>query len=139
MINVELIKVNDEARMVYGWASVITVNDEPVVDLAGDVIEPQDLVNATTEFMKDLRVGLTMHARTEDNQITSDMHTNTVVHSLPLTYEIAKALGIETKREGWIVGVYVHDQATFDLVKSGKLKAFSIGARAVRVPVQVAA
>ena len=38
-----ILKTDDEQRMVYGWASVVTEKGEPVVDRQGDVIEPDTL------------------------------------------------------------------------------------------------
>lgn len=119
----QVLKFNDEQRMVYGWASVISENGRPVIDTQGDVIEPAELENATAEFMADVRTAKEMH---RGGQI------GTVVHSLPLTADIAKSLGIQTTREGWIVGMKVHDEATWQRVKSGALRAFSIGAKAIR-------
>lgn len=118
-----ILKFDDEARMVYGWASVISENGEPVVDLQNDIIEPQELVKATTEFMLSVRKAMAMH---EGDKVGS------VVHSFPLTAEFAKSLGVSCDREGWIVGVHVPDDATWSRVKSGELKAFSIGAQAIR-------
>lgn len=119
----DIFKSDDEARIVYGWGSVVTKNNEPVVDLHGDVISPNELVTATTEFMKSARQSLRMHKGSQVGQ---------VVHSFPLTYEIAKSLGIETENEGWLVGVHVTDDDTWNAVKSGTLTAFSIGGKAVR-------
>ncbi len=120
----DIFKSDEEQRIVYGWASVVTKNNEPVVDLHGDVITPSELLSATTEFMKTAhRNSLNMHRGEPVGQ---------VVHSFPLTYEIAKSLDIETENEGWIVGVHVTDDATWNLVKSGALSAFSIGGKAIR-------
>jgi hypothetical protein len=118
-----ILKFDEEARMVYGWASVISEGGVPVVDLQDDIIEPQELVKATTEFMLSVRKAMAMH---EGDKVGS------VVHSFPLTAEFAKSLGVSCDREGWIVGVHVPDDATWSRVKSGELKAFSIGAQAIR-------
>lgn len=119
----EILKADDEQRMVYGWASVITKNGEPVVDIQGDVIKAEELVSATTEFMKSVRTAKQMHVGAK---------IGTVVHSLPLTNEIAKSLGIKTDNEGWIVGMHVEDDAVWKAVKDGSLSAFSIGGSGVR-------
>lgn len=120
MIN-EILKIDNDQRIVYGWASVVTENGSPVVDRQGDTITPEVMTKAVNQFMEDVRVGKAMH---EGGRI------GTFIHSLPLTNEIAKALGIETQREGWVVALKVHDDETWDRVKSGELKAFSIGGRA---------
>jgi hypothetical protein len=64
------------------------------------------------------------------------MHTGeqvgVVVHSLPITKEIGDALGIQSDREGWVVAYKVFDDEIWEMVKSGKLAAFSIGGRALK-------
>jgi len=119
----KILKTDDEQRMVYGWASVVTEKGEPVVDRQGDVIEADTLVKAVNEFMEHVRVGKAMH--------TGDQ-VGVVVHSLPITKEIGDALGIQSGREGWVVAYKVYDDAVWDMVKSGELAAFSIGGRAMK-------
>lgn len=124
-VNIEgqILKTDEDQRIVYGWASVITEKGEPVVDRQGDIIEASTLVKAVNEFMEYLRVGKEMHKGDEVGR---------VIHSLPVTKEIFDSLGIQTDREGWIVAMKVYDDATWDRVKSGELAAFSIGGRANR-------
>ena len=117
----KILKTDDEQRMVFGWASVVTENGEPVVDRQGDVIEADTLVKAVNEFMEHVRVGKAMHTGEQ---------VGVVVHSLPITKEIGEALGIQSDREGWVVAYKVFDDAVWDMVKSGELAAFSIGGRA---------
>lgn len=119
----QILKADDEQRMVYGWASVVTEKGEPVVDRQGDVIEPDTLVKAASKFMEHVRVGKEMH---KGNQIGA------VIHSMPITKEIGESLGIQSDREGWIVAFKVYDDEVWDKVKSGELAAFSIGGRAIK-------
>lgn len=117
----KILKVDDEQRMVFGWASVVTENGEAVVDRQGDVIEAETLVKAVNEFMEHVRVGKAMHTGEQ---------VGVVVHSLPITKEIGEALGIHSNREGWVVAYKVFDDSVWERVKSGELAAFSIGGRA---------
>mgnify|MGYP000217794201 CR=1 FL=1 len=119
----KILKADDEQRMVYGWASVVTEKGEPVVDRQGDVIEADTLVKAVNDFMEHVRVGKAMHTGEQ---------VGVVVHSLPITKEIGDALGIQSDREGWVVAYKVYDDAVWNMVKSGELAAFSIGGRAVK-------
>jgi len=119
----KILKTDDEQRLVYGWASVITEKGERVVDRQGDVIEADTLVKAVNDFMEHIRVGKTMH--------TGEM-TGRVIHSLPITKEIGESLGIQSDREGWIVAYKVYDDSVWERVKSGELAAFSIGGRAIK-------
>jgi len=122
----DIIKVNSEQRIAYGFASVFTVDGKTLVDLQGDIILPETMEKAATSFMMKSRKGLSMH---------SGGQTNTIVHSLPLTREIAKAFGIDISKEGWLIGVHVTDDASWDLIKSGKFTGFSIGGKARKTKV----
>jgi hypothetical protein len=117
----KILKVDDEQRMVFGWASVVTEDGEAVIDRQGDVIEAETLVKAVNEFMEHVRVGKAMHTGEQ---------VGVVVHSLPITKEIGDALGIHSNREGWVVAYKVFDDSVWERVKSGELAAFSIGGRA---------
>ena len=119
----KILKTDDEQRMVYGWASVITEKGEPVVDRQDDMIEADTLVKAVNEFMEHVRVGKAMHVGEQ---------VGTVVHSLPITKEIGDSLGIQSDREGWVVAYKVFDDDVWAMVKSGELAAFSIGGRAIK-------
>lgn len=123
LIEGKILKADDEQRMVYGWASVITEKGEPVVDRQGDVIEPETLVKAVNNFMEHVRVGKAMHTGEQ---------VGVVVHSFPITKELGDSLGIHSDREGWIVAYKVYDDNVWEMVKSGKLAAFSIGGRAIK-------
>jgi hypothetical protein len=119
----KILKTDDEQRLVYGWASVVTEFGEPVVDRQGDVIGTDTLVKAVNEFMEHVRVGKAMHTGEQ---------VGVVVHSLPVTSEICNSLGIQSDREGWIVAYKVYDDDVWAMVKSGELAAFSIGGRATK-------
>jgi len=119
----QILKADEEQRMVYGWASVVTEKGEPVVDRQGDVIEPNTLVRAVNKFMEHVRVGKEMH---KGGQIGA------VIHSMPITKEIGESLGIQSDREGWIVAFKVYDDEVWARVKSGELAAFSIGGKAIK-------
>ena len=119
----DILKADDEQRIVWGWASVISENGETVVDTQGDMISPEELTKAANAFMEDVRQAKAMH---QGDQVGE------VIHSLPLTKELGEALGIESDREGWIVAMKVHDDETWEKVKSGELGAFSIGGSGMR-------
>jgi len=119
----QILKADEEQRLVYGWASVVTEKGEPVIDRQGDIIEPDTLVKAVNNFMEHVRVGKEMH---KGDQIGA------VIHSMPVTKEIGESLGIQSDREGWVVAFKVYDDDVWDKVKSGELAAFSIGGRATK-------
>jgi hypothetical protein len=119
----EVTKMDDDKRIVYGYASVISKNGEPIVDRQGDIITADELEKAASEFMLNSRIGKTMHFGEP---------TTTIIHSFPMTDEIKKAYQIESPYEAWLIAVKVHDDATWDMVKKGELKDFSIGGVATR-------
>lgn len=121
-----VVKAEEDERLVYGWASVISRNGAPVVDRQGDVIEGETLEKAATRFMLSARAGKIMHAGAP---------VATVVHSFPLTKSIAEAFGISSDAEGWLIAMRVEDEALWQRVKGGEFPAFSIGGRGRRVPV----
>ncbi len=122
----QILKFDDEQRLVYGWASVVTEKGVPVVDRQGDIISPATLERAVSKFMEHVRVGKEMHS---GNQV------GVIVHSWPMTKELSAAVGIECDREGWLVAYKVYDDSVWEKVKSGDYPAFSIGGRAKRGPV----
>jgi cation transport regulator ChaB len=119
----DILKVDTERRIAWGWASVSTMKGELVTDLQGDTITPQEMEKMADRFMASARTAKAMH---QGDQIGE------VLHSFPITNEIAKAFGMETDREGWIIGMKIHDDAVWQGFKDGTYKAFSIGGRSKR-------
>jgi hypothetical protein len=119
----QVTKMDDEKRIVYGFASVISKNGEPIVDRQGDIISAEELEKAASDFMLNSRVGKTLHFGEP---------TTTIIHSFPMTNEIKKAYQIESPYEAWLIAVKVHDDETWAMVKRGELKDFSIGGSATR-------
>jgi len=117
----QIIKIDEEQRIIFGWGSVTKVDGELVVDRQGDVIRTETLHKAVNDFMKSVRVGKLMH----NGEKVGD-----IIHSFPVSKEIMSALGIQTDREGWIVGYYVESDAVWKDVKSGKYAELSIGGSA---------
>jgi len=121
----QVIKLDEDQRILYGWASVSTYKGKPVVDLQGDIIDMETLEKAANSFMESVRVGMTMH---DVSKVTGQ-----VIHSMPVTQKLCEALGIQSDTEGWMVGYKVYDDEVWEAVKSGEYRAFSIGGRANRV------
>lgn len=119
----QILKVNNEERLAYGWAYVSTNKGELSLDHSGEFIRPDQLAKAATNFMLSMRTAKRMH---------SGEAIGEVIHSMPLTNDVTKALGIQSDREGWLVAVKVYDDQVWQDVKDGKLAAFSIGGRALK-------
>lgn len=125
--------VDQGLGLVFGWA--IVCKDETgadYYDVQKNHIPEKAMVEATTDFMKSNREAGEMHSR---------MAAGTVVHSFPLTGEIAKAMGITTKKTGWMVAM-APDPTMLSKFASGEYTGFSIGGEHIEVdgkPVQEAA
>lgn len=119
----EILKIEPDQQLVWGWAYVCTVDGEISLDHSNEFVSPSEMEKAATNFMLDARVAKAMHSGEQVGEI---------IHSLPLTKELAKALGIQSDREGWIICMKIHDKTIWKRVKSGELPAFSIGGRALK-------
>jgi hypothetical protein len=119
-IRADVVKSDKEQQIVYGWASVVSVDGEPVVDKQGHIISSEEMEKMANDFMMSERTAKAMH--------TGDS-VGSIIHSVPLTKELAKALGADTRVEGWLIGVKVSDDEVWKQVKDGTFKAFSIGGK----------
>jgi len=119
----QILKQDSEERLVYGWAYVSTDKGEISLDHSGEFVRPDQIAKAATNFMLSMRTAKRMHSGGKIGE---------VVHSMPLTNDITKALGIQSDREGWLVAIKVYDDQVWQDVKSGKLAAFSIGGKALK-------
>ncbi len=121
-----VLKVDADKKLVWGWASIIEVNGEPVVDHQGDMIDEETLVVAAHKFIADARKAKVMH----DGDVIGE-----IVESLVFTKEIQKALGIDVGKVGWFICMKINNADVWKRVKDGELKAFSIGGVGERVEI----
>ncbi len=121
----DILKLDSERRIAWGWASVSTMQGQPVVDLQGDIIPLAEMEKMADRFMASARTAKAMHAGESIGE---------VLHSFPVTNELAKAFGMSTDREGWIIGMRINDNETWNAMKRGDFKGFSIGGKAGRKP-----
>ena len=117
----DIVSKNVDSKIVYGWASVVEKDGEPIVDRQGDVIEIEEIQNAAVEFVKNSRVAKERH---------KGMQKGEIVESLVFSKEVQDVLGIDLGKQGWFIGVEVNDPEILEKVASGELKAFSIGGKA---------
>ena len=127
---VKVLKVGGD-NIVYGFAIVCTQDFDPYYDLQGDHIPEAVMTKASTEFMATTKRDVKeMHLGVCKGQI---------VHSLPLTSDLAVALGLgEIDRTGWIIGMQPADPAIIEKFADGTLTGFSIGGLGEFEPVEVA-
>lgn len=120
-------KKDTSGRFVRGWASVASVNGVAIEDFQGDVVAMDDLRKAAHRFVTDARVAKAMHKGGAVGQ---------VVESVLIDDEFAKALGVSDPRRGWWIGMEILDPNIRKRVRTGELKAFSIGGKGRRTPME---
>lgn len=139
-----IIKVDDEKHLVFGWFSVIQILGEHVIDTQGDIITSSTLEEAAYSFVLNARKGGEMH-RTGDSGIVRGI--GRVVESVVFTKEKQQAMLKSLHDQGindavldlcaiaWWGGFMIENAETWAKVKSGELKAFSIGGKGKRASV----
>jgi len=110
-------KVDTGLGLVFGWGIICTEKGIDHHDLQGDHIPEDVMVEATSDFMENARVAKDMHA--------GEAH-GSIVHSFPLTADIAKAMGITTEKTGWMVAMKPSAEILAKY-ESGEYTGFSIG------------
>lgn len=127
-----IIKYDDDKRQVFGWASVIEKNGQPVLDKQGDIIDPDEMEKSAYKFVLESRKGGHQHKR---DMYDEPLKVSDMIESFALTDEKKKAMDLPPESPtGWWVGFKVNNDDTWDAVKSGKVTSFSIHGRGRRVP-----
>lgn len=122
-IRTEIAKTDDDKRLVFGWASIVTKDGKPVVDLQGDYIDAETIEKAAYDYVTKSRQGGYEHHRDGDNP----KHVSDMVESIVITDEKKRALGLpDDFPEGWWTGYKVHDDDVWQQVKDGKITGFSV-------------
>jgi hypothetical protein len=112
------LKVDDGLGLVFGWGMICTEKGADHFDLQGDHIPHSVMLDSVSDFMGSARVAKDMHTGEQIGMI---------VHSMPLTDEIAKAFGIQTEKTGWMVAFKPDSAADLHAFRTGARKGFSIG------------
>ena len=128
----EFSKINDDKQQVFGWASVVEINGEPVVDLQGDYIDIDEVEKSAYEYVIKSRQGGDMHRRAgREGEIP--LHVSDMIESFVVTPEKIEKMGLpDTTPVGWWVGYKINDPLVWGEVKSGKRTGFSIHGRGKR-------
>lgn len=128
----EVSKMDTEQKQVFGWASVIEVGGEPVIDLQDDVMTIETIEKAAYNYVHGSRKGGRQHER----QGEEPLHVSDMIESFVLTPEKKEKMGIPDEvPTGWWVGFQIRDEDTWQQYKDGKLKDFSIHGSGRRVEV----
>lgn len=132
----EFSKFDEDKRLAFGWASVVKVNGEPVVDRQGDYIGIGDIEDAAYVYVEKSRVGGDMHRRVGGKDLAGEdrpHHVADLVESMVFTPEKIAKMGLpDDFPVGWWVGFKVHDDASWTEVKEGRRTGFSIHGKGIR-------
>lgn len=123
---IDIKKAAPDQQMIFGWASVSSINGQDIIDKQGDIVPVEELEKAAYDF--------TLYSRTH-GEMHENIGTGRMIESMVFTPEKA-ALGVVAKNEkgepmmGWWVGFKVENPQTWADARSGRLPEFSIGGRA---------
>lgn len=129
----EVLSVDEEHGLVIGWAIVCKVDGEDYYDLNVDQEGPHKGERVPENITEDCMFKAAAEAAQAGQVAGNDMHdgpdTGSYHFMFPMTTEIAKSLGITTKRTGLLVG-YKPEPEVLAKFKNGTYTGFSIeGAR----------
>lgn len=151
----EVAKVDSKLGIVIGYAIVCKVKnadgvfedyydsgseDPKTGEVYSDHITEKACLEAATDFMKSARIATEMHERAVDDSgmlVLDDegravpVKKGSIVHSLVVTEDLAKLLGWEVQKTGWVV-VMEPDAEVLKKFEDGTYKQFSIAGRLTR-------
>lgn len=120
-----IFKVDERLGLVLGYALVCKVDGEPYFDLGNpqkgeppEHMPEEGMLEAALDFMQKSRVAQDSHSGRE---------VGTYPFCFPMTTDIAKSLGIQTRKTGLIVGYLPNDDDMLQKYASGEYTGFSIG------------
>lgn len=120
-------KVDEEKRLVFGWASIGYEADGTLVgDRQGDFLDDvEEIEKSAYAFVTDSRDGGEMHVR---------KGVSTLVESFVSTPEKWEAMGIPegVLPIGWWCGFKISDDTVWEKVKKGEYRMFSVHGKGVR-------
>lgn len=118
--------------LVFGWGNIsMTKDGEQVSDLQGDNIDPEELEKAAYNHVLEFR-------STGERHNPALRKKGRLVESCVFTKEKQEAIGIppNTVPVGWWVGYKIDDPETWEKIKNGEYKMFSIEGTGEREPVK---
>ena len=113
-------KLDEERQIAFGWAYVVQVGDEVVLDHSGDFVDEQALPNLEDSIYK-----YVLESRAADEMHQRFGGVGQLVESVMLTPEKMEAMGVQSDAVGWWVGFKLADDV-WAKVKDGTYGSFSI-------------
>lgn len=128
----QIMKTDEDKRLVFGWASVsIKTDGKQLEDCQEDMIDPEDLEEAVYDYVLNFR-------DTGEEHIPTLRMKGKLVESCMFTEEKQRAMGIPEGilPIGWWIGFKIFDDDAWEKVKNRTYKMFSIEGRAERVEIE---
>lgn len=113
----QVVKVDSDLGLVFGYAIVSTSDGQPYYDVQGDHIPEDAMLKAAADFMENSRIAKEMHQGDAKGS---------VVFAFPLTTDIAKSLGITAQKTGLLIAMKPTAEVLAKF-KDGSYTGFSIG------------
>lgn len=116
----EFSKTDDEQRLVFGWASIVSAAGVEIVDSQSDVLCAVSLESSVYKYVEESRTAGAMHQQ---------MGVGTLVECFVSTPSKLAKLGLPENAlpTGAWVGFRISDDDTWTKIKSGEYTGFSIG------------
>lgn len=121
-------KSDKDKRLAFGWANVAIRKDgEQIIDYQGDMFDPEDLEEAAYKYV--LNFG-----DAGEEHIPFLRKKAKMVESVVFTKEKLRAMGLpeDALPQGWWIGFKVFDDDTWEKIKNGTYKMFSIEGTGIR-------
>jgi hypothetical protein len=140
-----IVKADEDKKQVFGWASIISINGKTLTDTQGDRILADTLEAASYDYVLDARKGGEMHKTNKTAKGESEVRqVAKMIESCVFTKDKQKAMQDSLTDQGihatvdlgciaWWIGFQITDPDVWKDVKSGKLRAFSIGGKGKRL------
>lgn len=127
----DIVKTNPDKRLVFGWAYITHDREGNLnIDKSGDFADDiEEIEKSAYDYV--------LRSRQSDAD-----HTNVkggeMVESIVFTAEKCEQMGIAkgSVPTGWWIGFRIEDDATWERVKKGELRAFSIHGKGTRSKVE---
>jgi hypothetical protein len=114
----QVLKVDESLGLVMGWAIVCKQMGVDYYDLQDDHIPEAAMLSASVDFMQNSRMAGEMH----DGE-----GRGSIVFAFPMTSDIAKAFGIDTKITGLMIAMKPDSDEMLEKFRDGTYTGFSIG------------
>ncbi len=118
---IKLKKISQDEQIVYG-----EVFAPFMVDAHGDFFSDEEIVKMKNMY----------DALAKSEKIIDVMHDGKAIEAYPIESFIAKAGNPDYAEGAWVLGVKIEDAKVWELVKSGKINGYSIGALGRKVPME---